>query len=168
MIRLFGAIQGLKTQAQGLLLGLGTGGNAGVGDVVSGKTFTNDLGQQTGTATIASLGGANYSTGSGTINASLQAVVSGLSFTPKTIEIVVTLSVNNSVKYVYTLSDSSIIDTNGHNLNSFYISIQTNGANGVTGGQLNNTWTVSAGTFTLSGMLSAVNGQAFTWKAFDN
>lgn len=48
-IRNFGAVQKLKAQPQGLQLGLGTGGSSVVGDVLVGKTFTNDNGEQTGT-----------------------------------------------------------------------------------------------------------------------
>lgn len=48
-IRLFGAVQGLKAQVQGMLLGLGTGGNAKASDVLNGKVVTTDVGQITGT-----------------------------------------------------------------------------------------------------------------------
>ncbi|WP_407312024.1 hypothetical protein [Desulfosporosinus sp. SB140] len=48
-IRLFGAVQGLKAQVQGMLLGLGTGGNAKASDVLNGKVVTVDAGQITGT-----------------------------------------------------------------------------------------------------------------------
>lgn len=114
-IRNFGAIQKLKAQPQGLQLGLGTGGNTVVGDVLAGKTFTNDSGEQTGimanngavTITPSSNNQtipAGYHSGSGIVNAvptnykryatgtvscpvkSTQTIVSGLPFRPRIVK----------------------------------------------------------------------------------
>lgn len=49
MIRNFGTVQKIKGQPQGILLGMGTGGNSTPADVYVGKTFTNDNGEQIGT-----------------------------------------------------------------------------------------------------------------------
>lgn len=62
-------------------------GNATASDVISGKTFGTENGLQTGTATIASLGGKRWASGVvsvGNPNGYL-IEVRGLSFTPKTI-----------------------------------------------------------------------------------
>ncbi|QNK54573.1 hypothetical protein [Paenibacillus sp. PAMC21692] len=48
MIRAFGNVRGITNQPPGLLVGLGSG-NAEPGEVLAGKRFTNDRGQQTGT-----------------------------------------------------------------------------------------------------------------------
>lgn len=84
MIRKFGGAAGIDNQPVGLLLGLGTGGNAGVGDVVSGKTFTNDAGQKTGTGA----GAKRYAQGSFTYPSTLQTgavTINGLDFTPSVV-----------------------------------------------------------------------------------
>jgi hypothetical protein len=51
MIRAFGNVSGITNQPPGLLVGLGSG-NAQPSEVLTGKRFTNDRGQQTGTMPI--------------------------------------------------------------------------------------------------------------------
>ena len=50
-VRNFGSVTKIGSQPPGFNTGQGTGGNAIAGDVLSGKTFTNDAGQQTGSMT---------------------------------------------------------------------------------------------------------------------
>ncbi|MBU3176101.1 hypothetical protein KPL47_06930 [Clostridium estertheticum] len=62
------------------------GGNAVETDVVSGKIFTNADGVlRTGSATITSLGGKRFASGSVVVDSHYYANVTGLSFTPKII-----------------------------------------------------------------------------------
>lgn len=67
------------------LLGKGGEGNATAGDIIKDKTATTSLGFITGTATIESLGGKKYASGTGTFDSIGHASITTLNFTPSTV-----------------------------------------------------------------------------------
>lgn len=103
MIRKFGGAAGIDTQPVGLLLGQGTGGTAAVADVLSGKTFTNDTGQKTGTLALTGSGtAANVLNGSTFYNTDPKTKITGtmpnngaVAITPSTIQQAIAVGYHN-------------------------------------------------------------------------
>jgi len=88
------------------LLGKGGEGNATAGDIIKDKTATTSLGFITGTATIQSLGGKYYASGTGTVDENGIATVENLSFQPS--KSIITIYESGSSYYDYIMLDTPI------------------------------------------------------------
>ncbi len=85
-----------------ILQGKGGGGNATAAQLVLGATATVDSGQIVGTATISSLGGKNFASGTTTVSNTGVITVNGLTFTPK----LITWTINTNMVGLYNSYDS--------------------------------------------------------------
>jgi hypothetical protein len=116
-----------STTGNFILQGEGGSGNATAADIVLGKTASTDLGDIVGTATIPSLGGKRYATGTATSSPTAQTVIysdgttsaaifgfltiTGLSFTPSKVLI---QSTSGSAETILFPSELSV-NTMGNN-----------------------------------------------------